>query len=223
MRDLTYEFDTKNTVLETYEWDNTWIEFANDKFANRILYIGDSISGDTRYYLNELLNDNALVDRFGTSKALDNPYFFESLKVYTKQLPKIDAILFNNGLHGWHLNDDSEYPAHYEKMLEFLIKEYNNSGLLGLYLSFFVKNSIIGKKFFSVLSTKRISHLRFRSFDNGLLFPRLFFILLFWWSIHSAKAVLLNEHFAKISNNRFSFLCIRFTDVTKVSISSDIE
>lgn len=125
MRDLTYEFDTKNTVLETYEWDNTWIEFANDKFANRILYIGDSISGDTRYYLNELLNDNALVDRFGTSKALDNPYFFESLKVYTKQLPKIDAILFNNGLHGWHLNDDSEYPAHYEKMLEFLIKEYN--------------------------------------------------------------------------------------------------
>lgn len=125
MRDLTYEFDTKNTVLETYEWDNTWIEFANDKFANRILYIGDSISGDTRYYLNELLNDNALVDRFGTSKSLDNPYFFESLKVYTKQLPKIDAILFNNGLHGWHLNDDSEYPAHYEKMLEFLIKEYN--------------------------------------------------------------------------------------------------
>ncbi len=125
MRDLTYETGENKEVFETYEWDNTWIEFANDKFANRILYIGDSISGDTRYYLNELLNDNALVDRFGTSKALDNPYFFESLKVYTKQLPKIDAILFNNGLHGWHLNDDTEYPAYYEKMLEFLIKEYN--------------------------------------------------------------------------------------------------
>jgi lysophospholipase L1-like esterase len=38
-----------------------------------------------------------------------------------KQQNKCDAILFNNGLHGWRLTDE-EYGAYYEEMLQFLLK-----------------------------------------------------------------------------------------------------
>lgn len=120
MQGFTYENNEPRSPLETYEWDNPWWEHTENKTAPRVLYIGDSISAGTRPVLNSLADGKILFDGFATSKAADNPYFAESLKIYIKQCARIDAIVFNNGLHGWHLSDE-EYKKGYEALLEYLL------------------------------------------------------------------------------------------------------
>ena len=124
MSDFTYEFENKNNRLEKYEWDNVWWECADTAGIPRVLYIGDSISCATRRFANEAAGHGIFFDGFGTSKALDNPYFFDSIRLFAAQLPYRDAVIFNNGLHGWHLEDENEYRAHYERAVEFLMREF---------------------------------------------------------------------------------------------------
>lgn len=123
MNEFTFE---KNliTPLETCEWDKTWIDRTADKETKRVLYIGDSISCATRTVATELSGYSVIFDGFGSSKGLDNPYFKPSLKAFAIQEPRRDAILFNNGLHGWHLEDKTDYLCHYESMIKFLMEEY---------------------------------------------------------------------------------------------------
>ena len=121
MSEFTYETMDTSRKLETYEWDNVWWEQTANQTAKRILYIGDSISCGTRRLITKLSDSEILCDGFGTSKALDNPYFQPSLELFMKQQQKCDGILFNNGLHGWHLSD-AEYEKYYEQMLLFLRK-----------------------------------------------------------------------------------------------------
>lgn len=117
MNDLSIQY-------ETYEWDNTWIEHADKPELKRVLYIGDSISCGTRHIATGITECSILFDGFGTSKALDNPYFPEMLHLFASQEGRRDAVLFNNGLHGFHLEDKTEYRDHYEKMVQFLIREF---------------------------------------------------------------------------------------------------
>ena len=124
MSQFTYEKKETKNKLETFEWDNTWIEQTAKGDAKRVLYIGDSISCGTRRIATERSGGKVLFDGFGTSKAVDNPYFYDSVKLFAAQVPYIDAVIFNNGLHGWHLEDESEYRAYYEKAVEFLMKEF---------------------------------------------------------------------------------------------------
>ena len=114
-------------VYETYEWDNTWIEHADDSNRKRILYIGDSISCGTRHIATNLTDCRILFDGFGTSKALDNPYFEAMLRLFAAQESRRDAVLFNNGLHGFHLDDKTEYRNDYDKMVQFLLSEFRNT------------------------------------------------------------------------------------------------
>ena len=65
-------------------------------------------------------------DNFGTSKGLDNPFFKDALKTFANQQCRRDAVLFNNGLHGWHLEDETEYKFYFEEMIKFLLEEYKN-------------------------------------------------------------------------------------------------
>lgn len=124
MDGFTYEKETKkDTRFETYEWDNVWIEHANGSLSERVAYIGDSISCGTRRIATMQTDEAILFDGFGTSKAIDNPYFFDSLRLFFKQLPAVKTVVFNNGLHGWHLEDSKEYGKHYAEMLRFLIDE----------------------------------------------------------------------------------------------------
>lgn len=116
-------------MLEDYEWDRTWIEKANDKTAKRVLYIGDSISCGTRTSGNKLSGGEMLFDGYGTSKALDNPYYFESLLAFAKQEPKRDAVVFNNGLHGWHLSEE-EYERLYKDFVDKLLNEFTDVPLM---------------------------------------------------------------------------------------------
>ena len=114
-------------VYETYEWDNTWIEHADDSNRKRVLYIGDSISCGTRHIATNLTDCRILFDGFGTSKALDNPHFEDMLRLFAAQESRRDAVLFNNGLHGFHLDDKIEYRNDYDKMVQFLLSEFRNT------------------------------------------------------------------------------------------------
>ena len=126
MSQFTYEFSEQKTPLETYEWDNVWIEQTGNSKAHRVLYIGDSISCGTRQIATRVSENTYLFDGFGTSKALDNPYLFDSIHLFATQLTKVETVIFNNGLHGWHLDDETEYSEYYEKAIQFLIEEFKD-------------------------------------------------------------------------------------------------
>ena len=88
MSDFTYQSAPTKGKYETYEWDNIWWEQTGNEPAKRILYIGDSISCGTRHFITSLSESKVLCDGFGTSKALDNPYFKPSLELFMKQQSK---------------------------------------------------------------------------------------------------------------------------------------
>ena len=130
MSNYTYEAKDIKTPLETYEWDNVWFEHTENETADRVMYIGDSISCGTRKIATSTSENKLLFDGFGTSKALDNAYFKDSLRIFARQQGKRRAIVFNNGLHGWHLEDDTEYAESYEDFVRFLLDEFKGTPLI---------------------------------------------------------------------------------------------
>ena len=132
MSSFTYEFENKNERLETYEWDNVWWDQADKDDVTRVLYIGDSISCGTRRVATEMAGD-LYFDGLGTSKAVDNPYFFDTVSIFGHQQASRSAVLFNNGLHGWHLDDETEYKAYYDKLVQFLMTEFESTPVYLLY------------------------------------------------------------------------------------------
>ena len=130
MSNFTYEKNENRDTLETYEWDNTWIDHANDGDTPRVLFIGDSISCGTRKHATTAAENRIYFDGLGTSKALDNPFFFDSIRCFARQQGYRNAILFNNGLHGWHLSDEEDYPHFYEQAVKRLLEEFPNTPLI---------------------------------------------------------------------------------------------
>jgi hypothetical protein len=124
MSSFTYEFENRLDKLETFEWDNVWWEHADEEGTPRVLYIGDSISVATRRVATATSENTIYFDGLGTSKGLDNPYFSDTVRLFARQQGNRIAVLFNNGLHGWHLDDESKYREYYEKMIEFLKSEF---------------------------------------------------------------------------------------------------
>ena len=117
---FTYEFEDRASCLETYEWDNTWWERTELANVPRVLYIGDSISCGVLRRANKLANGSILFDGFGSSKAVDNPYLLPAVSLALAQQKKRCAVLFNSGLHGWHLDDETEYPRCYAEVIDRL-------------------------------------------------------------------------------------------------------
>jgi len=130
MSNYTYEFENIKTPLETYEWDNTWFEHTENESDDRVLYIGDSISCATRKVATATSENKLLFDGFGTSKALDNAYFKDSVRIFARQQGKRRAVVFNNGLHGWHLDDETEYAESYEDFVKFLLDEFKGTPII---------------------------------------------------------------------------------------------
>lgn len=118
MNRFTYQDKPQLGTLEKYEWDRMWIEDTEDSDALRVLYIGDSISCKTFPFATKAAEREIIFNSFATSKALDNPSFYPSVVSFIEQCPRYDAIIFNNGLHGWHLAEE-EYGRLY---LEFMTK-----------------------------------------------------------------------------------------------------
>lgn len=120
MSNFTYEYENTSRTLETFEWDSTWHEHTEDLTTPRVLYLGDSISHATRKALNDLAKGRLLFDGLASSKAIDNPCLEETVLLFAKQQPHRKEILFNSGLHGFHLSDEDEYAEHYEQKILFL-------------------------------------------------------------------------------------------------------
>ena len=130
MSNYTYESKDIKTPLETYEWDNVWFEHTEIDTPDRVMYIGDSISCVTRKAATAASENKLLFDGFGTSKALDNAYFKESVRIFAAQQGKRRAIVFNNGLHGWHLDDSTEYAEAYDAFVRFLLDEFKGTPVI---------------------------------------------------------------------------------------------
>ena len=130
MSNVTYEFEKRTQSLETYEWDYVWWDHAGTQGVSRVLYIGDSISFATRPIATVCANNDIFFDGFSTSKALDNPYFQDVIRLFALQQGERKAIVFNNGLHGWHLDDTREYKEYYEKFIQFLLKEFEGTPII---------------------------------------------------------------------------------------------
>ncbi len=141
MNNFTYEKEDRSQQLETYEWDNVWWEQASDTKKPRVLYIGDSISCGIRQIATRLSGNQILFDGFGTSKAVDNPYFADSIRLFGNQQGHREIVIFNNGLHGFHLDDASEYKEGYEKIVKFLLEEYR-----GTKLALILTTCVIGER-----------------------------------------------------------------------------
>lgn len=129
MDDFTYQRDNYNSKLETYEWDNAWIEQTQKNDKKRVLFIGDSISCGTRRIATAVSGEKYLFDGFGTSKSIDNPFFEDSVKLFYRQENELSAVIFNNGLHGWHLSLE-EYERNYERFIAFLKNTFKDIPVL---------------------------------------------------------------------------------------------
>lgn len=129
MSNFTYEHEDRQSCLEAYEWDNVWWERTDISGVPRVLYIGDSISCSVLRRANKLADGGILFDGFASSKAVDNPYLMPSVSLFAAQQRERCAVLFNSGLHGWHLDDKEEYPRFYAQMLDFLQKEFAGAPL----------------------------------------------------------------------------------------------
>lgn len=148
MNDFTYEYKgikQKNKRFEKYEWDRVLIEDTGDLSAKRVLYIGDSISCAIREVATAQACREILFDGIGTSKGIDNPCFKNALKLFAMQQPQRQAVIFNNGLHGWHLDDETEYKVCYEEMVKFILSEFPETPL-GIVLTTAVANTEQNKR-----------------------------------------------------------------------------
>lgn len=127
--EFTYEAKNTKQKLETYEWDNIWIEQAPVFDKPRLMIIGDSISCGYRGKVTALTEGRILADGIGTSKAIDNPFFTALIDYILPQVKGQMYIQFSNGLHGWHLSDD-EFKLHYSNMIDFLLTKIEKEKLV---------------------------------------------------------------------------------------------
>lgn len=115
--------------LEDIEWTQYWSENNNSEFPH-ILLIGDSISVGYRGPVFKRLKNSFCVTTISTSKALDNSSFLNEIKfIANEEGFEFPAIHFNNGLHGFHLND-ADYRRFYLGAAEFLFHEFPCSSLI---------------------------------------------------------------------------------------------
>ncbi len=135
MDKFTFEEYDRKEKLETWEWDRVMINHTEDEKGKRLLYIGDSISCGVRGVVNEKYG--IYFDGFGTSKALDNPYFRPALSLFARQQGRRDVVLFNNGLHGWHLDDKTEYKEYFEDFVKYLLDEFKGTPLYIVLTTFY--------------------------------------------------------------------------------------
>ena len=122
----TYEMNA-TFPLETYEWDDIWFDHATNKELKRVIVFGDSISVNYRFALVEALQGKYCVDNYGTSKAADNPFLKENMKLIMSQ-QKHDVIYFCSG-HGTH-QTPKEYEQNVEKLVQWLMQDYPDKKLI---------------------------------------------------------------------------------------------
>lgn len=126
-----FTYETGKTIKrETYEWDNLWWEHSNDtEGKERILIIGDSISCGYRSIINQELQGKIYADGLGTSKSIDNENLLKVIEYFMMQQENYKLILFNSGLHGWHLSAE-EYKENYLTYVKYFKEKHADKKLV---------------------------------------------------------------------------------------------
>lgn len=141
---MTFE-PTCKTPLETFEWDSFWLEHTENTTAPRVLYIGDSISKGTYPLANKLAGGRLLFDNFATSKGLDNPYYRSSILAAAEQQGHRELVFFNNGLHGWHLDDETEFLPLLRDTMLFLQQSFAGTPVVMLPTTYIEREGIAAR------------------------------------------------------------------------------
>jgi hypothetical protein len=115
-------------VREQFEWTNIWCNNANDLILPRVLLIGDSIACGYSPIVIKQLQGKANVDRLGTSRSINDPVLIKETTLMLEDCNYI-AVHFNNGLHGWHL-DDEPYAKYLRQYTQLLQKLSNGAKLI---------------------------------------------------------------------------------------------
>jgi hypothetical protein len=115
-------------VREQFEWTNIWCNNANDLTLPRMLLIGDSIACGYSAVVIKHLQDKANVDRLGTSRSINDQVLIKETTLMIEDC-NYTAIHFNNGLHGWHL-DDKPYAESLRQYVQLLQKLGNGAKLI---------------------------------------------------------------------------------------------
>ena len=133
----TYELENKNNY-ERIEWDDIWRENAPQQNSKRILLIGDSISHQCREKLNASFNGEINVDLLATSKSVADTAFPVLIDYMCAQYDRYDVVIFNNGLHGFYL-DNEGFEENYRKLINHICEKFSKSKIL-ISLSTTVRN-----------------------------------------------------------------------------------
>ena len=121
---FTYEEKDIQAKTEKYEWVRTWIDSSHDTTTPRVFYIGDSISSAILRIATELAEGEYLFDGISTSKSIDHPMYCDYIDLFEKEQARRSYVLFNFGLHGWHLDDGEEYPRYYREIVKYLTDKF---------------------------------------------------------------------------------------------------
>jgi len=100
---------------ETFEWVQSWCDYADKTDKPRVLLVGDSITRGYQAIVRELLKDVAYVDYLSTSYAVDNKLYGQLVEGMAKN-SDYALIHFNHGLHGFHMT-----PRTYKSKLKNLL------------------------------------------------------------------------------------------------------
>lgn len=107
----------KTMVREYHEWiQMRWLN-ERDAALPRVLLIGDSIVAGHVVRVHELLKERFCVDCFATSKHVTDAEYASDLEMML-QRKGYALIVFNNGLHGFEIDDALYAPAVRETLAE---------------------------------------------------------------------------------------------------------
>lgn len=98
---------------EFYEWNDFWVENADVQKGDlpRVLLIGDSISRRYRDGVSQRLAGKAMIVNSAGSRCVGDPVLMAETR-HALSLYEYDVIHFNNGLHGFAMKDDADFPGY---------------------------------------------------------------------------------------------------------------
>jgi hypothetical protein len=114
----TWSCATQKITRENIEWSDFWWGNEGDKTKPRVLFVGNSITRGYYAAVSTKLAEKANCDRYATSRSLEDPALFKETKMAMGKYNHA-VIHFNNGLHGWHLNNE-QYEKGLKKYVRFL-------------------------------------------------------------------------------------------------------
>ena len=126
---LSHGCTTQKNIREGYEWSDFFWRNEDDAKKPRVLFIGNSIV--KQYYkdiCSRLEKEGFNCDRYSSSRSIIDPALYRETKIAMEKYDHA-VIYFNNGLHGWHL-DEEQYGKGLRKYLKFLKSKKSKNTIL---------------------------------------------------------------------------------------------